>query len=130
MGLDMYLFGVKEQNNLHNYNLGKVITQIEIGYWRNANPIHDWFVENVQNGVNNAAVYYVSRENLKTLKKICEEVLSETKNAEMVLPTSNGFFVGKIECDEKYFHDIHKTIQICKYALEKDFDYFVYQSSW
>lgn len=130
MGLDMYLFGVKEQSNLHNYHLGKVITQIEIGYWRNANPIHDWFVENVQNGVNNSATYYVSRENLITLKKICEKVLLEPKRAKEILPDSNSFFFGLTEYDEKYFYDLQKTIEICKYALEKDFEYFVYQSSW
>lgn len=130
MGLDMYLFGVKEQSNLHDYNIGKVITQIEIGYWRQAKPIHDWFVKNVQDGVNNSATYYVDRENLKTLKKICEEILSEPKNAEMVLPVSNSLFFGRADYDEKYFYDLQKTIEICEYGLEKNFDYFVYQSSW
>ena len=126
----MYLLGVKEQSNLHNYNLGKVITQIEIGYWRNANPIHDWFVKNVQNGVNNSATYYVSKENIIALKKICEEVLLKPKKAEEILPNTVDFFFGIVEYDEKYFYDIQKTIEICKYALGKNFDYFVYESSW
>lgn len=130
MGLDMYLFGVKEESNMHNYDIGKVSTQIEIGYWRKASQIHRWFVKNVQKGVDNGATYYVSRENLKTLKNLSEEVLIEPKRAEVLLPLSDGFFFGNTGYDEKYFHNIQKTIEICRYALEKNFDYFVYQSSW
>lgn len=128
MGLDMYLFGVKEESNLHNYNICG--TQIEIGYWRKANQIHNWFVENVQNGIDNGATYYVSKENLKALKKICEKVIIEPKRARELLPVSYGFFFGNNEYDDQYFYNIQKTIDICRYALEKDFDYFVYQGSW
>lgn len=130
MGLDMYLFGVKEESNLHDYNLGKVITQIEIGYWRKANPIHDWFVKNVQNGIDNGATYEVSLENLNTLKNISENILKEPERAEELLPTSDTFIFGNTGYDELYFYNIQRTIDICNYALGKNFDYFTYQSNW
>ena len=53
----------------------------EIGYWRKANAIHNWFVNNVQNGEDDCGRYEVSKEKLESLLNICEEVL---KNAIMV----------------------------------------------
>lgn len=53
----------------------------EVGYWRKANQIHNWFVENVQDGIDNCGRYEVGKEKLETLLSICEEVLT---NAVMV----------------------------------------------
>lgn len=44
-------------------------------YWRKANAIHNWFVENVQNGKDDCGDYYVTVEHLIELKNVCEEVL-------------------------------------------------------
>lgn len=46
----------------------------EIGYWRKANAIHNWFVENVQNGVDDCGEYEVSKSDLKELLSLCKEV--------------------------------------------------------
>ena len=132
MGLDMYLYGVKGNYWLHDYNIGAVKTVIEVGYWRKANQIHQWFVDNVQEGVDNCATYYVSREQLEELKTICEEVLKHPEKAEELLPTQEGFFFGTTEYDEWYFDDIQETIEICEWCLDerKEYDYFEYHSSW
>lgn len=53
----------------------------EVGYWRKANAIHRWFVENVQNDVDDCGRYEVSKEQLETLLEICNEVL---ENCELV----------------------------------------------
>jgi len=41
-----------------------------MGYWRKANQIHQWFVDNVQDGEDNCGSYYVTREQLEELKEV------------------------------------------------------------
>lgn len=97
MGLDMYLkkkiyIGANyEHNNVTGkislkkdgkpiaVNLSKV-TYIEeqAGYWRKANQIHNWFVKNVQGGVDNCGEYYVSEEQLTELLSLCKKVKEST----------------------------------------------------
>lgn len=56
-----------------------VNVSVGVGYWRKAHDLHDWFVSNVQDGNDNCAEYYVSRENLEDLKKTIELVLADPK---------------------------------------------------
>lgn len=130
MGLDMYLYGVKDNYNLVDYNIGKIGISVECGYWRKANHIHKWFVDNVQDGIDNCASYYVSQETLEKLKAVCLEVLKDKSKAPDLLPTQSGFFFGPTEYDEYYFQDIEDTIEIIDKCLKLDFDYFTYESSW
>lgn len=51
----------------------------EVGYWRKANAIHKWFVENVQDGNDNCDYYEASKEQLEELLAICNTVKSSTK---------------------------------------------------
>lgn len=46
----------------------------EVGYWRKANQIHNWFVENIQNGVDDRERYEVSKADLQKLLMICKKV--------------------------------------------------------
>lgn len=46
----------------------------ELGYWRKANAIHKWFVENVQNDVDDCGRYEVSKEKLEDLLEVCIKV--------------------------------------------------------
>lgn len=48
----------------------------EVGYWRKANHIHAWFVENVQGGNDDCSYYTVTEDNLMDLKEICEKVVA------------------------------------------------------
>ena len=130
MGLDMYLYGVKQEFHKHDYNIGGYKESTEIGYWRKANQIHKWFVDNVQDGVDNCATYYVDVEQLKELKSICEAILNDHSLAEELLPTSEGFFFGGTEYDDFYFNDLKDTIDIINYCLDLEYDYFEYSSSW
>lgn len=52
---------------------------VKIGYWRKANHIHNWFVENVQEGEDDCKRYYVSQEQIDTLIDLCKAVLSTAK---------------------------------------------------
>lgn len=51
----------------------------EIGYWRKANAIHRWFVENVQNGADDCGYYEVSKEQIKELLEICITIKNKSK---------------------------------------------------
>ena len=56
----------------------KAITD-NVGYWRKANQIHNWFVNNVQDGEDDCGTYEVTEEQFVDLLDICEKVLTETK---------------------------------------------------
>jgi len=102
----------------------------EAGYWRKANQIHKWFVENVQNGVDNCGEYYVDSSDLKKLLELCKQVEADNSLAESLLPSASGFFFGGTEYDEWYFNDISNTIQILEEALEDERGEYYYSSSW
>jgi hypothetical protein len=46
----------------------------EVGYWRKANAIHKWFVDNVQDEVDDCGRYEVSKEQLEELLDVCVKV--------------------------------------------------------
>lgn len=154
MGLDMYLkkriFVGAEYD--HREVTGKVeilvegkpipinfnrISYIEesVGYWRKANHIHRWFVENVQKGEDDCRQYYVSKKKLEELLADCKKVKESIVEAPEVLPTQTGFFFGPTEYDEGYWHDIDDTIRIVEAILKEEEDGgmiadYYYQSSW
>jgi hypothetical protein len=102
----------------------------EAGYWRKQNQIHRWFVENVQNGVDNCGEYYVDTDDLKTLLELCEKVKNDHSLADSLLPSASGFFFGGTEYDEWYFNGIDNTIEILKEALGDERGEYYYSSSW
>lgn len=46
----------------------------EVAYWRKANQIHAWFVENVQGGEDDCGAYKVDKEQLEDLLDICKQI--------------------------------------------------------
>jgi hypothetical protein len=102
----------------------------EAGYWRKANQIHRWFVENVQDGIDNCGDYYVGSEKLTELLELCKKVEADHSLAESLLPSASGFFFGGTEYDEWYFEDIKNTIAILEEALADKHGDFYYSSSW
>ena len=156
MGLDMYLTGKRYMNKLFReedeqkqtaiqqlfpeladkkgrWGDASPVKQVEIeaGYWRKANQIHDWFVKNVQGGEDKCRPHYVSREQLEELKALCQEVLDNRERASELLPTASGFFFGGTDYDEYYFKDLENTVKIVDdcLALPKEWE-FEYRSSW
>lgn len=63
----------------------------DVGYWRKANQIHNWFVENVQNNIDDCNRYEVTKEQLEELLKICKEVLASCKLVEGKVVYSYSF---------------------------------------
>jgi len=148
MGLDMYLskktyiganyehrkiegtIALTKNGEEIKINLKRVSEIIEsIGYWRKANHIHNWFVENVQDGEDDCKDYYVSDSALKKLLEDCKQALKNKAEAATVLPTKEGFFFGGTDYDEYYFKNIEETIKIVETCLSEDGDYY-YTSSW
>ena len=105
-----------------------------VGYWRKANHIHNWFVENVQGGEDDCRSHEVTKEQLQDLLEACRVVKNANQAiAKKLLPTAEGFFFGDTDYDEWYFKDIETTIAIIKKVLaETDFDHEIvaYVSSW
>ena len=53
--------------------------QFTVAYWRKANAIHQWFVDNVQDGVDDCRNAYVPREKLIELRDLCQEVIDSLR---------------------------------------------------
>jgi len=51
----------------------------EAAYWRKANQIHNWFVQNVQGGEDDCKEYYVDHEQLEELVNTCKKVLESSE---------------------------------------------------
>lgn len=104
-----------------------------IGYWRKANAIHNWFVENVQGGVDECQESYVARNQLEELRDIINKVLADPGLADELLPTCKGFFFGSQEYDEWYVSDLLDTKTLINNLLDnrelESYDYY-YQASW
>lgn len=147
MGLDMYLsakmYVSKFSDEKLYTDLNKLTESLgfnipaneivfEAAYWRKANHIHQWFVDNVQEGTDDCEYHYVSIENIENLIYDCEEVLADHSKADELLPTQSGFFFGSTEYDEYYFEDIKQTIKMLKPLLDKKFALvsFYYHASW
>ena len=158
MGLDMYLSGkrymstvFKKEDGEKQEAIQKLFPELEgmtgrwgdaspvkevsidVGYWRKANAIHDWFVRNCQDGVDECQESHVSREQLQNLIDICKQVIKSPKKAETLLPTRSGFFFGNTTYDEWYKADLEYTVQrfekILKDPALAKCDFY-YQSSW
>ena len=55
----------------------RVDISLGVGYWRKANHIHNWFVENIQGGKDNCDDYDVTMEELGKLYDICMDILKK-----------------------------------------------------
>ena len=115
---------------IDNTGFAGISIDVPMGYWRKSNQIHNWFVENLADGVDECQNIFVTRENLETLKGLCEQVLKHKELAPDLLPTGAGFFFGSTTYDQYYYGDLKDTIEIINRCLKTKFDYFEYQASW
>lgn len=130
MGLDMSLYKLKREQRVPDY-IGEVSE--EVLYWRKANQIHNWFVENIQRGQDNKSKNEVSKEQLIQLQKLVNEVIENNSKAEELLPSLEGFFYGDAEYNERYFKQLRGTKRKLKKVIdETDFNSYklIYFSIW
>jgi hypothetical protein len=159
MGLDMYLEketyigGQWQHNNVSGVIKiecqgktieldPKTITTInqDVGSWRKANQVHNFFVTQVQGGKDECQRSYVPNKVLINLREICKNILdckndfgADNETTQLIikdcLPPSQGFFFGGTEIDEWYFADLEHTVELLKDIVIDKGDYY-YQSSW
>ena len=153
MGLDMYLYAKKyfwgsewtekakiEMDMFFKAHGTDVVGDVkyimcEAVYWRKANAIHKWFVENVQQGEDDCEEYDVSIDQLRELLRVCKKALEERNLSErpLGLETTEGFFFGGTGYDDWFWEGVQYTVDKLTVLLKrKDLDKwdFVYRSSW
>ncbi len=164
MGLDMYLYAERyiwsdekqrSKEILDALDIdeemvsgrGNIYVRVEVGYWRKANAIHNWFVEQVANGVDNCEENRVSLWQLKRLRDTCKTVLAARVNQgepvtegvsqePKLLPVAEGFFFGSYKYDEYYYQSLENTVEIVDNCLalnecktHRGLE-FIYRASW
>lgn len=104
----------------------------EVKYWRKANEVHRWFVENCQGGVDECQESEVTIQQLAELLDRCINVLNSPDLASEILPTQSGFFFGSTEYDQWYFAVLGETIEALSIIIDEhqEGDKYIYQSSW
>ena len=114
------------------------------GYWRKANAIHNWFVQNVQDDRDECQKSYVSAEQLRELRDACEQVLwtqgdsrvgVQEKAEEVGLAPKAGFFFGSTDYDEYYLEDLRYTVKLINRmeaagVFDNAWVDIYYQASW
>jgi hypothetical protein len=100
--------------------------------WRKFNALHKWFVDNVQEGVDDCKECFVDESDLKMLLETLTYVYENKDTAETILPTAQGFFFGSDDIDKYYWEEVKSTIIQLKDLLEEDNKSasFYYRSSW
>jgi hypothetical protein len=124
------IFGV---TGIEDGDYGAQEVTFRVAYWRKANAIHKWFVDNCQGGRDECQETWISREQMQQLIDICKEILKDRKKADELLPTASGFFFGSTTYDEWYERDLEYTVErfekiLADPAFQKAD--FYYQSSW
>lgn len=90
-----------------------------VAYWRKAHDVHEWFVRNVQGGVDECQPSPVNREQLAELRTECLRKLADMKTIE-----------GDQEIEWAIFQFSETVKQIDKVLkLGSDWE-LIYQSSW
>ena len=73
----------------------------KVGYWRKANQIHNWFVNNVQEGEDDCEDHEVTEEQLRELRDICIAVATQC----VMVP-------GRISNGYTYENNVMKPIMV------------------
>ena len=116
MGLDIYL------------SMNKIQMQ-QLGYWRDFKPLHNWFVVNVQNNVDDCNRYKVTRKQLKQLLNICKQVYDNPTLANTLLPDNKP--LNTVTEYDDYLSKLNKTIVIISTILDNNKNkVFYYLGSW
>ena len=117
MGLDMYLtkktyvknwdhmtaerrheITVKRGGEIRHDIKPERISEIveQVAYWRKANAIHKWFVDNVQDGKNECQESCVTVKQLRTLVELCQEVLATVETVDGLVNTGTQYANGLV----------------------------------
>ena len=99
-------------------------TNYEVGYWRKANHIHNWFIQNCAykdecgNPIDDCRPIEITVDKLEKLLDTCKKVLADHSLASSLLPTADGFFFGWTDYSDWYFDEIERTIEIIEPVIK------------
>lgn len=112
-------YGSEYQSRYSAWDNGKKYPRLGIwegvGYWRKANQIHNWFVNNVQGGIDDCGTYEVTEDQLAELLNICKEVKAKSKLVDGKI--KNGERLGEngwepIIEDGQYIEDVSTAMEL------------------
>lgn len=113
-------------------NLQYIVT--EAIYWRKANAIHNWFVKNVQYGIDDCREYDVPIEKLQELLKVIETCIKKPKKIPELLPPTSGFFFGSTEIGDYFIASLKTTKKELEKVIKESHGGYIwefsYRSSW
>lgn len=159
MGLDMYIYadryvggwdhGTDEEKKkytqiIQSVGMGEMVSKhsphahvrATVAYWRKANAIHSWFVQELQDGVDECQSTLVSTEDMAKLIAKCEAALQLYKEGKIeaageCMTPAAGFFFGSTEVDDWWVEGLKDTIEqltpLIKFGNEFE---FYYRASW
>jgi hypothetical protein len=151
MGLDMYLYKKtyvrqwshnkpEDQFQVLVNRGGKIYDNIkpervsyiteEVGYWRKFNALHNWFVTECADGVDECQEIWIYRDKLEQLQEILHKIQLNNDLADELLPTTDGFFFGGTEYDEYYFEQVSETLELVEQLLSEPTGDIYYRASW
>lgn len=129
-----------EESNSGRAALDGTWVSVVCSYWRKANAIHAWFVDNCQDGVDECQESEpVHPEQLAQLAITCEQALAayqagRLNEAQQLMTPRPGFFFGGTDLDEYWAENMAWTAaelrRVVNAAIAVGNVEFVYQSSW
>lgn len=108
--------GTKKYNDIKPERVSYVVE--EVAYWRKFNALHNWFVQNTQDGEDNCQESYISDEKMQELLDTLKSVKSILDNApkkkvEVQVGWSNGEKmmeeIDVFDIDEEVLEDLFPT---------------------
>jgi hypothetical protein len=135
MGLDMYINrkvrGYRKSDGTLSQSMDDYVSDefgcgngetvvTEVAYWRKANAIHKWFVDNVQDGEDNCQESDIDIDTLKRLRDLCIEVFSRMQGMVLRVPKKDvdkfkEFYGDKKEYKQRIVID-PKNLDAIEYA--------------
>lgn len=107
----------KAKDLLKKYGKVESIAVEEI-YWRKAHWIHQFFVDEVQDGADNCAEYFVSADDLHKLLDKCTIIIADPSTFDDILPSYQPY-IGDWWEDDRQLNDIKRTKERIDQALPK-----------
>lgn len=144
MGLDSYILKrnyvntyadcnkITKDNDTNNFNS---IFEEEV-HWRRAYYIHNWMVKNIQNDVDNCAIYYVSSHNLNKLLELCKKDLEYLKSLKDIRDVNeNNIHLKTLIYNKEHItsleYSVEKLSNIVLNDDPNDYSYsYYYEGNW
>ena len=84
--------------------------QTKVAYWRKFNALHGWFVNKIQDGVDNCEAHPLKRADLVCLLNTLHTV-SDTHDQNL-MPPRGGCFSGNTIDEDIYFDNVERSIPV------------------